>query len=209
MKFSIEINHFVELLKNSNSLDHIFLLKLIQQNIDIKPLCKDSIKIDNLYKGLFRKGLITENDELTLIGKDLVVFAESKDEKKYVKRKPANAEFLLWWAAYPGTNTFTHKAVTFKGDRSLRVGKEDCRLKFDKILIEGDYTAKQLISALEYDVLQKKEMSLKDKENKLKYMQNSLTYLNQRSFEPFIELLKSNPSLIKEETFSSSGSTDI
>jgi hypothetical protein len=207
MKFSIETSHFVELLKNSHSLDHVFLLKLIQQNIDINELCLENIKIANLRQGLVRKGFITENNLITTIGTELIIFTESKGEKKYVKRKPANAEFDVWWKAYPGTNTFTHKGKTFKGDRSLRVGKEECRLKFDKILIEGDYTAKQLIEALEFDVLQKKDVSILEGTNKLKYMQNSLTYLNQRTFEPFIELLQTNPSLLKQTV--SSGSTDI
>jgi hypothetical protein len=62
-----------------------------------------------------------------------------------------------------------------------------------------------LVKALEFDVLQKKENSLKTGTNKLTYMQNSLTYLNQRSFEPFIELIRQN-SIIEEQTM---GGTDI
>jgi hypothetical protein len=38
-------------------------------------------------------------------------------------------------------------------------------------------------------------------------MQNSLTYLNQRSFEPFIELIKEGA--VIEETHKPTGSTDI
>jgi len=38
-------------------------------------------------------------------------------------------------------------------------------------------------------------------------MQNSLTYLNQRSFEPFIELIKQGNSV--EEAYVPQGSTDI
>jgi len=47
-----------------------------------------------------------------------------------------------------------------------------------------------MVEALKYDVMSKKEASIKEGTNKLKYMQNSLTYLNQRSFEGFIELIK-------------------
>ena len=68
--------------------------------------------------------------------------------------------------------------------------KEDCRLKFDKILLEGEYTAQQLIEALNYEVLQKKENSITTNSNRLTFMQGSSVYLNQRSFEPFIELIK-------------------
>ena len=96
----------------------------------------------------------------------------------------------MWWAAYPGTDTFEHKGRKFVGSRSLRQNKEECRLKFDKILIEGEYSVQELINALEYDVLMKKENSVKTGNNKLSYMQNSLTYLNQRSFESFIELIR-------------------
>jgi hypothetical protein len=44
----------------------------------------------------------------------------------------------------------------FKGCRSLKADKENCRLKFEKILNEGEHSSQVLISALEYDVLQKK-----------------------------------------------------
>jgi hypothetical protein len=62
------------------------------------------------------------------------------------------------------------------------------------------------MGALNFEVLQKKNNSLKDKENKITFMQNSLTYLNQRTFEPFIELIRSGIN-ISEQT--STGGTDI
>jgi hypothetical protein len=74
-------------------------------------------------------------------------------------------------------------------------------------LSEGDYTADDLIAAIEFDVLQKKENSYKSGENKLKYIQNSLTYLTQRSFEPFIELVKQG--IVVEEQAKPTGTTDI
>lgn len=64
-----------------------------------------------------------------------------------------------------------------------------------------------MISALEYEVLQKKENSIKTKTNKLSFMQNSLTYLNQCTFEPFIELVREGHKVI--ETTTVSGGTDI
>lgn len=70
----------------------------------------------------------------------------------------------------------------------MRVQKESCKLKFNAILNEGVYTAKQIIDALKYIVLQKKEDSVKKKSNELTYLQNSLTFLNQGSYEPFIEI---------------------
>ena len=67
--------------------------------------------------------------------------------------------------------------------------KLDCRLKFDKIILEGEYTAAQLIGALNYELLQKKESSIDTNSNRMTFMQNSVTYLNQRAFEAYIELI--------------------
>ena len=78
----------------------------------------------------------------------------------------------------------------FNGTRSLKSKKDDSRIKLDKILDEGEYKIEELIKALEFEVLQKKENSIKTGENKLSYLQNSLTYLNQRTFESFIDLIR-------------------
>lgn len=200
--------HFEELIKKSYSLDIIFLLKLIDEQYDIKPLCEESAKIKALYQSLIRKGLISEADEkVTTVGKELLVFISTKEPSKIVKRKPALTEFEEWWKMYPGTDTFIHNGKKFTGSRSLRQNKEECRLKFDKILLEGEYTAKDLIEALVFDVEQKKANSIKTGINKLTYMQNSLTYLNQRSFEAFIELIKDGAKI--EEATKVAGSTDI
>ena len=189
MKLKIAPSNFIELVKKQYSLDNIYMLKMIDEGIDLEEVCKESARIGTLYTSLERKGLVSDG-KVTMIGKELIVFTESESADKIVKRKPATSEFAMWWAAYPGTDTFEHKGRKFVGSRSLRQNKEECRLKFDKILIEGEYSVQELINALEYDVLMKKENSVKTGNNKLSYMQNSLTYLNQRSFESFIELIR-------------------
>lgn len=190
MNLEINLHHFEELIKKGYSLDIIFLLLLIEKNIDITEMVNNSAKISAIYQSLVRKGLITDHDEkLTIMGKELISFIKTKGEEKIVKKKTSLTEFETWWKTFPGTDTFTHKGRKFTGSRSLRQNKEDCKVKFNKILLEGDYTAKQLTDALQYDVEQKKEASIKQGTNKLTYMQNSLTYLNQRSYEPFIELI--------------------
>jgi hypothetical protein len=209
MNLKITPYHFEELIKKSYSLDVIYLLKLIEQQFDVQPLCEGSMKIAALYQTLIRKGLISTADEkITTEGAQLLSFMETKEATKIVKRKPATTEFEEWWKAYPGTDTFTHKGKMFIGARSLRVNKDECRLRFDKILLEGEYTAAQLIEALEFDVLQKKENSVKTGTNRLTYMQSSITYLNQRSYEPFIELIKEGGKVI-EEAPKPTGGTDI
>lgn len=189
MKLEISHLQFEELIKKSYSLDLIYLLKLIEDEYDVESLCKNSVKISALYKTLERKGLLSEFGKVTLIGKDLLKYAESNKDEKLVKKKSKESDFDKWWNAYPGTDTFTHAGQKFKGSRSLRHGKSECRRKFNNILMEGEYTASQLIKALEYQVKQKKDGSVSSKENKLRFMQNSLTYLNQRSFESYIELI--------------------
>jgi hypothetical protein len=190
MKLNLSPWHYEELIKKSYSLDHIFLLKLIHENYDVTNLVENSLKISAIYQGLVRKGLITDNGALTTIGVELLVFLDTKEQTKLVKKKSITSDFEEWYKVFPGTDTFTHKGKTFTGSRNLRQNPADCRIKFDKILIEGEYTVKELIEALKFDVLQKKEASILEKTNKLKYMQNSLTYLTQRSYEPYIELIK-------------------
>ena len=190
MKLNLSPWHYEELIKKSYSLDHIFLLKLIHENYDVTNLVEDSLKISAIHQGLVRKGLITDNGALTTIGVELLIFLDTKEQTKLVKKKSITSDFEEWYKVFPGTDTFTHKGKTFTGSRNLRQNPADCRIKFDKILIEGEYTVKELIEALKFDVLQKREASVQENTNKLKYMQNSLTYLNQRSYEPYIELIK-------------------
>jgi hypothetical protein len=205
MTIKLETHHFIELVKRSYSLDHIFLLKLVNEGFDISELGEESMKIAGLQQGLLRKGLITDDGKITTHGVELLLFLESKGQKKIIKKKTVT-EFEQWYKTFPGTDTFTIKGKTFEGSRNLRQNPDDCRIKFDKILLEGEYTSKQLIDALNLDVSQKKLASFKENTNKLKYMQNSLTYLNQRSYEPYIELLKEGINTKETERI---GATDI
>jgi hypothetical protein len=184
------------------------MLLQIEDGVDIKSLCEGSPKMEALYQGLYRKGLITDDQKITARGKEMIKFVEeSSTEEKLPKRKIVTTDFDLWWKTYPGTDTFTHQGKGFSGSRSLRVKREDCKAKFKKILEEGEYTANDLIEALKFEVNQKKANSIKEKANKLTFMQNSLTYLNQRTFEPFIELIKSGITIVEHKEVQ--GGTDI
>ena len=208
MNLKVTPYHFEELIKKSYSLDLIFLLKLIEEQFDIQPLCNNSMKVAALHQSLVRKGLITETeDKLTTLGIDLLKFIKSEESTKIIKKKPATTEFEEWWKEYPGTDIFTYKGKKFSGSRNLKRDRDECRLKFEKILLEGEYTAAQLTEALKFDVLQKKENSIKTGVNRLSYMQNSATYLNQRSYEPFIELIKEGVKV--DEAPKIVGGTDI
>ena len=190
MNIKVTPYHFEQLLKDGYTLDMIFLLKLIDEEFDIKTLAEGGPKTDMLCQTLRRKGLVSEQFKITVLGRNLLEFMNTRAKtSKIVKKTQTFAEFERWWAAYPGTDIFTHKGKSFSGGRTLRVYKDDCQLKLDAILAEGEYTVDQLIAALEYEVTQKKENSFKTGTNRLSYMQGSLTYLNQRSFQNYIELI--------------------
>ncbi len=209
MKLSVDPKQFEELIKRGYNLDVIFLLKLIDEQYDISPLCEGSMKIASVYQSLIRKALITKDDEkLTLVGKDLLEFMDAKSTGRIIKRKPATTDFEEWWKTYPGTDEFTHKGKTFKGTRALRLSKDVCRLKFDKIIIEGEYTAEQLIAALNFEVNQRKETSITENTNGLKFMKGSPSYLENKGFEPFIELIKDG-AIVTESKQKPQGGTDI
>jgi len=208
MKLNITVYHFEEILKAGYSLDIIYLLKLIDEGADATALCENP-KMSVLCQTLRRKGLLSESLKLTLIGKSVLGFLdeEGTPETKLVKEKPNSNDFDEWWKNYPGTDTFTHKGKEFTGTRGMRVKKDDCKIKLNAILAEGEYTIEEMIAALKYEVLQKKENSYATKTNRLSFMQNSLTYLNQRSFEPFIELIREGKTI--EEKPIIKGGTDI
>lgn len=209
MKLNVTPEQYEELIKRSYNLDIIYLLKLVDEQYDITALCKGSMRIAAIYQSLIRKGLITENDEkLTLLGKDLLEFLDTKLSGKLIKRKPATTDFEEWWKTYPGTDSFEYKGKKFTGTRAIRKGKDECRLKFDKIILEGEYTAAQLIAALNFELTQKKESSVQTNTNRMTFMQNSVTYLNQRAFEAYIELINSGEQ-VKESPEKPKGSTDI
>lgn len=179
----MKIEHFKEIKQKGLNMDLIYLLQKLDEG-------KEQILVDGITSPLLltleRKGYILSG-LITVNGKELL---DSLKEKKIrVKKFPKpDDQFERWWKIYPGTTEFTHKNRHFPGSRAIRVKKEECRVKFEKILEEG-ITGENMVRALEKEILQKKDESLRTGQNKLGYMQNSLTYLNQRTFEPYIELL--------------------
>lgn len=191
MKLNISDKHFLEIVKQGYSLDSIYLLRLLHEGNEIDSLCREHEKISAMKQFLIRKGLISEEGKIIPAGQELLLFLDTKIAGKIAKKVPTEDNgFNEWWATYPGVSQFTYKGKLFVGDRALRVKKDDCRLKFEKILAEGIHTAQDLINALKLEINSKMESSLKENTNKLKYMQNSLTYLNQSTYEPFVELYK-------------------
>jgi hypothetical protein len=211
IKFKLTISHFEQLLKQSYSLDQIYLLKLVEANIDIQPSVDGSMKIAGLYQSLVRKGLISDvTQAITQTGRELLTYVDSEVKEPIKKKKQSSSDFDNWWNTFPSTDNFEYKGKNFLGSRGLKRAREDCRIKFNKILSEGDSTAEEIVKATLLDVFLKKEASVKFGENRLKYIQNSLTYLTQRSFEPFVEMVRTgiDPKQMHESTPTKKG-TDV
>ena len=191
MNLTLTFSHFKELTKAGYSLDMLCFITLVQEGNDVDEMCTDDSKMKMLHQTVRRKGLLSESNKITIIGNEVLSFLNEKIEQpKIAKKKKTDSDFDKWWMMYPGTDTFTYKSQSFTGTRGMRVKKDECKVKFNSIVEEGEYKPTELIAALEYEILQKKENSIKTKVNRLTFMQNSLTYLNQRSFEPFIELIR-------------------
>lgn len=192
MNLQLTTSHFEKIIKGGYSLDIIFLLKLVEEDYDLSSFTESSEKLKVMHQTIIRKGLITEGGKLTLSGKEVLSILNVADVEKIDLRKKTDItdDFEKWWKAYPGTDTFEYAGKKFTGTRALRAKKDECKVKLYKILDEGDYTIDELIAALKYEVNQKINNSMKTSSNKLSFMQNSLTYLNQRTFEPFIELVR-------------------
>lgn len=204
----MNLTKFKNIIEKGYSLDVIFLLEMCEKEVDLKKFC-DTPKLKALRQLIIRKQLISEKEMLMLEGQNLLAFyrEDDNDGVVYERRKTSEDAFERWWKAYPGTDTFTHKNKSFSGGRSLRTKKDECKEKLEKILSEGEYTISELIAALEFEVLQKKEKSVLTKSNALTFMQNSLTYLNQKTYESFVELIREgNKITITDEI---EGSTDI
>jgi hypothetical protein len=190
MNIKITFSHFEEIIKSGYNLDMLFFVMLVRDGADVDEMITSGPKMQMIHQSVRRKGLLSETNKVTTVGMDLLNLLNQEKGGKMPKKKKTDTDFDKWWNKYPGTDTFSYKGESFTGTRGMRVKKEDCKVKFNNILSEGEYTAQDLIAALEYEILQKKENSLKTKVNRLTFMQNSLTYLNQRSFEPFIELIR-------------------
>lgn len=168
-------------------LNHLFILECLNEGTDIEKHVNSS-KLKAWKQNLYRKSLITPQGEVSETGKELLkALREAKPVSSAIisVKKKMDEGFDLWWRIYPTTDMFDYKGKHFDGSRGLRVRKEECRVKFNAILLEGEFKVEDMIRCLELEVIMKKEQSFKENDNKMKYMQNSLTYLNQRTFENF------------------------
>ena len=86
-----------ELMHRGYSADHVLILKEIDQGFEIDM---EDAKVAVLHQSLVRKGLLFETEnKLTTIGRELLVFVDSKDRKKINKPKASSTEFDEFWEA--------------------------------------------------------------------------------------------------------------
>lgn len=188
---------FEQLLDIGMDINHLYILEALAEGTDLS-LHINSPKVLGWKQTLLRKGYIDIKEGITEAGKELLSSVGSgklsivKASRKLKKEKIVDS-FDLWWKAYPGTDQFKYKDISFRGTRSLRVKQDECALKLTVILSKGEYTIEEMIEAIEIEKLQKMEESVRVRQNKMSYFLNSLSYLNQRIFEPYIELIRSTP----------------
>ena len=186
-----------EVLKLGLDLNHIYLLERFErgQTIQLEE------KTAGWVQGLVRKGYLLRDFKVTAFGTKLLDKLRKNMDSVFLDIKIAQNEVLddfeKWWKAFPGTDTVVVNGTTlFKGSRGMRVNKPKCKIEFDRIIREGEFTAQELIDAVTLEVQQRVAESAKKRENTLKYMHNSLTYLHKADYDGFVEmskLLKKSP----------------
>lgn len=180
---------FEELIERGYSLDMVYILLDINKTGELFLLSK---KISNIFQKMIRKELVDNDGNILEKGKALLNFLNTPVTVLNIPRKKpiSNDVFSLWWKEYPASDTFTYQGTPFRGSRALRVKKDDCKRKIDQILSTGEYTIQELVDALKLEKLQKMEKSQQTGQNKMTFFQNSLTYLNQNTYDVYVELVR-------------------
>lgn len=189
MKLDITDKHFIELYKKGYSVDMVLMLSWINKGLSIDHIVNGSKKIEALYNTLKRKGLINEEDKITIVGIEILNFIAKKTNKKFEKPKIVSTEFDKWWELFPSTNAFKVQGKDFKVSRAFKVKKEGCRVLFNTIVLAGLYTSNEVFKATEFDINLRKNESFIKKQNQLTYLRNSHTYLLNKDFEGFVGMI--------------------
>lgn len=188
MKLDITDIHFIELQKKGYTIDMVLILSWVNKNLSIEHIVASSKKIEAIYKTMKRKGLVTEEDKVSKKGMDILTFVSKKTNKTLIKEKPKTTDFDKWWEIFPSNDKFVVRNKSFGPTRAFKTNKDGCRLLFNKMVLDKEYTAEQIINATLYDVNLKKERSFKKNSNQLKFLQNSHTYLYQKTFSGFVDM---------------------
>lgn len=189
-------NKWKQLAEEGYNSDVIAFLGFLEQGEEIEQEHSKSKAILNM---LIRKELITEENKLTLLGKEMLEMANSDNLFSPVVIPRAKESFDEWWKCYPPTDGFEIDGRTFMPSQSKRIKKDACKAKWKKLLNEG-IKAEDIINATAYHIEQVKKISAKKSQNQLSFVPNSERYIREELFIPYIELSKSQ---IKEPEFKS------
>lgn len=189
--FNIDVAHFVRLKKVKIQFEALYVLHLIVNNVPLPPEALNS------KDWLRRKGYITDNLDVTVYGKELhasltgnvtTELRNAVNAAKVSKEKDIQQDsFDKWWAVFPASSYFEWKGKTFKGTRTLKTGKENCRKLFT-VLCNSHFRAEDIIRATKYHMDAKREESVVKRINQIDFVANSERYLRERMFEPFISI---------------------
>lgn len=166
---------FREIYKSKLSLNDIYYLSLLSEDIEVKSSFLDNLCIIGYCK----------DGKITVEGmKYLESVYSPKYRKKVKKSVEYSPEFLEWWGVFPATDNFTHGGVLFKGSRNLKTKKDGCMSLFSKIQLDKDI----LIKALNNEINAFKNKSVVSNTNQMQFFQNSYTYLYQKTYENWINI---------------------
>lgn len=99
-------------------------------------------------------------------------------------KTPDTGQFEELWALYPASDKFEG----FPKTRTLRSKKDYCKAHYLKIL--ETITHANVMKALEYEVQELKDISLREGKNKFSFMMALPTWLNSKQFEVTLENLE-------------------
>jgi len=207
MKLDITDHHFIELHKKGYTMDMVVILDWANRGLSLDHIIGGSKKIEAIHNTMLRKGLLTDENKITAIGAEILTFISKKTNRKFEKPKVKKGDFDKWWSVFPSNDKFEIGNRKFGPTRSFKTLKEDCRLMFNKMVLDKEFTAQEIIDATLYDVNLKKKRSYTKNSNQLKYLQNSATYLRQKTFMGFVGMGTGEDQLPKSRI--SKGSIDI
>lgn len=146
-------------------------------------------KFGNWRETLIRKQFLTKEGKLSTKGAALLedLGGMTGGMSTYT---PAVDLFSVWWNTYPPTAAFTHKGRTFESEQVKRIKKMECRKYWDEILLEGEFTAEQIIQGTKNHFEVAMDESVRKGENRVQFINNSLIYIREKLFAPFIERKK-------------------
>lgn len=209
-----------EIIKRVNderlTIDHLFILEaMYHEEYDILDYYDEGYTKERClmnYQNLERKEFIVPDTNtsyyiISVTGKEF--YEELLSLSKGIKAANYKTNSVIkdkrfdeWWETYPSTASWTtDDGKKFMSGRSLRSGsKEENRKAYLRVLNEGRYTHEELVSCLKYEIAAKKKQSVDTNSNHLQFMKGSLAYLNQSTFENFIELVRSGDSIDESTT---------